>query len=131
MTSFPLFTELEEHRDKANATFHHNTKPVLVERLQMFGFERIESENRELYRLTEKATGNHYLLEISQYEITVKFKHIKSGEEVKVCSISNFELSAHTMMEIIINTIDSWLQYGVIYDYATAQKFDERAKARA
>ena len=35
------------------------------------------------------------------------------------------------MMEIIIDSIDSWLQYGVIYDYNKAQLLEERAKARA
>ena len=38
MRSFPLFAELEEERDKVNATFHKNTKPQLLERLKEFGF---------------------------------------------------------------------------------------------
>ena len=36
------------------------------------------------------------------------------------------DINRKTMMEIIINSIDSWLQYGVVYDYAKAQKLEDR-----
>ena len=29
-------------------------------------------------------------------------------------------------MNILIASIDSWLQYGVIYDYRNAQEFDKK-----
>ena len=38
MITFPLFTELEKHRDEANENFHRNIRPQLVERLKAFGF---------------------------------------------------------------------------------------------
>ena len=41
MRSFPLFSELEAHRDKVNEAFHHNVKPVLMDRLQEFGFAHL------------------------------------------------------------------------------------------
>ena len=131
MRSFPLFSELEAHRDKANEAFHHNVKPVLMERLQEFGFAPASEASPGILQLTEAATDNCYILAIHPYELDIHFQHVKTGEQILICSISNLELSAHVMMEIIIDSIDSWLQYGVIYDYAKAQLLEERAKARA
>lgn len=126
MRSFPLFSELEEHRDKANAAFHHSVRPVLTDRLQEFGFQPVNEESSGTMQIVEKATNNKYILTIHPYEIMIRFRHVKTGEQVLICSISNLELSAHVMMEIIINSIDSWLQYGVVYDYAKAQKLEDR-----
>ena len=131
MRSFPLFSELEAHRDKVNEAFHHNVKPVLMDRLQEFGFAPASEASPGILQLTEAATHNCYILAIHPYEIDIHFQHVKTGEQILICSISNLELSAHVMMEIIIDSIDSWLQYGVIYDYAKAQLLEERAKARA
>lgn len=131
MRSFPLFSELEAHRDKANETFHHSVKPVLMERLQEFGFRPVNENSPGLLQLTESATQNCYILTVHPYEIAIHFQHVKTGEQVRICSISNLELSAHVMMEIIIDSIDSWLQYGVIYDYVKAQLLEERANARS
>ena len=72
--------------------------------------------------LTEKSTNNNYLLELKPYEIIVEFEHVKTGERIKICEITNFALSAHTIMNIIIDSVDSWLQYGVVYDYVKAQQ---------
>ena len=55
---------------------------------------------------------------------------VKTGEQLLICSISNFELSAHVILDIIIDSIDSWLQYGELYDYKDAQNLTERAKKR-
>ena len=75
--------------------------------------------------LKEKSTGNLYLLTCSAYEITIMFEHVRTGEAIKICEISNFALSAHTIMNIVIASIDSWLQYGVVYDYRKAQNFED------
>ena len=56
----------------------------------------------------------------------MEFCHIKTQEKILICEISNFNLSAHTIMNILIASIDSWLQYGVIYDYRKAQEFEKR-----
>ena len=131
MITFPLFSELEKHRDEANENFHHNIKPLLLERLQAFGFQNVSEEATGLMQLQEKSTHNTYTLTIRQYELTINFQHVKTGEQVLICSISNFELSAHVIMDIIIDSIDSWLQYGVVYDYKKAQQLEERARKRA
>ncbi|MBQ7478339.1 MAG: addiction module toxin RelE [Selenomonadaceae bacterium] len=124
MFSFPTFSELEARRDKVNADFQRNTKPVLAERLQQFGFHLIDPDYTGIMKLTEGATGNHYLLSFHPYSIIVMFQHIKTDKQVKICEISNFALSAHTIMEIIITSIDCWLQYGVVYDYVKAQEME-------
>ena len=49
-------------------------------------------------------------------------------EKLLICEISNFALSAHTIMNILIASIDSWLQYGVVYDYRKAQEFGKEQK---
>lgn len=121
MFNFPTFAELEATRDKINADFHHSTKPVLIERLHHFGFQAISDDAPGIMQFSEQATDNKYLLTIRQYEITVAFQHIKTNQQIKICEISNLALSAHTILEIIINSIDCWLQYGVIYDYIKAQ----------
>ena len=121
MISFPLFSDLEAKRDKINADFHRDTKPILAERLQQFGFQLIDPEHTGLMKLCETATDNEYLLSFRPYAITVSFQHIKTNEQIKICEISNFALSAHTIMDIIIRSIDCWLQYGVVYDYVKAQ----------
>lgn len=72
-------------------------------------------------RATEKATHNNYILTIGQYEITVRFQHVKTDETVTICEISNLALNAHAMMDLLIKCIDSWLQYGIVYDYIHAQ----------
>jgi len=130
MITFPLFTELEKHRDEANENFHRNIRPQLVERLKAFGFASISEDVTGIMQLQEKSTQNKYVLAISKYEITIHFQHVKTGEQLLICSISNFELSAHVILDIIIDSIDSWLQYGEIYDYKAAQNLTERAKKR-
>lgn len=124
MITFPLFSELESRRDKTNAAFHHSTKPILLERLAQFGFQTISDDAPGLMRLTETATQNVYFLSIRQYEISIHFQHVKTGQQVLICEISNLELNAHTIMDIIIKSIDCWLQYGVVYDYVKAQKME-------
>ncbi len=104
-----MFTELEKHRDEANENFHRNIKPQLVEWLQAFGFTSIDEDNTSIMQLQEKSTQNKYVLSIRKYEITIHFQHIKTEEQLLICSISNFELSAHLIMDIIIDSIDSWL----------------------
>ena len=42
--TFPLFTELEKHRDEANENFHRNIRPQLVEWLKAFGFASISED---------------------------------------------------------------------------------------
>jgi hypothetical protein len=121
MINFPLFSELEEKRDRANAFFHRETKPQLVERLGQFGFKPSGANGRS-FALAEKATQNIYLLTIRPYEITIRFEHIRTNEHKLICEISNFGLSAHDMMNVIVASVDSWLQYGVVYDYIAAQK---------
>ncbi len=125
MLSFPLFSDLESKRDRINEAFHRDTKPVLAERLQQFGFKPVDANHIELMKLSESATNNEYMLSFSPYAITVYFQHIKTHEQIKICDISNFALSAHTIMDIIINSINCWLQYGVIYEYVKAQKLEE------
>ena len=112
MISFPLFTELEAKRDAVNAKFHRETEPQLIERFQQFGFVPRDGEDAHYMSLKEKSTGNLYLLTCSAYAI-------------KICEISNFALSAHTIMNIVIASIDTWLQYGVVYDYRKAQNFED------
>ncbi len=124
MLSFPVFSDLEAERDKVNAAFHRDTKPILAERLQQFGFQLVEPDHIGLMKLCESATNNEYLLSFRTYAITVYFQHIKTHEQIKICDISNFALSAHTIMEIIIKSINCWLQYGVIYDYVKAQELE-------
>ena len=121
MISFPVFSELEAKRDEANSRFHRETEPLLIERFQQFGFQPQDADDLSHMVLTEKSTGNHYLLTIKKYAITVEFKHVKTGSSLLICEISNFSLSAHSIMNIMIESIDSWLQYGVIYDYHQAQ----------
>ena len=130
MITFPLFAELERHRDEANSNFHHNIKPLLLERLKDFGFVQTNEDVPGLMELQEKATQNKYLLTLHRYEIIIQFQHVKTGEHVLICAISNLELSAHVIMDTIINSIDSWLQYGVVYDYKKAQGLEERARKR-
>ncbi|SHL06600.1 hypothetical protein SAMN05216582_13824 [Selenomonas ruminantium] len=130
MVTFPLFSELEKHRDEANEKFHHNIKPLLIERLREFGFVHASEEAPGIMELQEQATQNKYLLTIRKYEIIIQFQHVKTGEQVVICAISNLELSAHVIMDIIIDSIDSWLQYGVVYDYKKAQLLEDRAKRR-
>ncbi|MCR5757441.1 MAG: addiction module toxin RelE [Selenomonas sp.] len=131
MITFPLFTELEKHRDAANENFHRNVSPQLIDRLKTFGFEQISKDDVEIMQIQEKSTQNKYVLAIHKYEITIHFHHVKTGEQLLICSISNFELSAHVILDIIIDSIDSWLQYGEIYDYKAAQNLTERAKRRS
>lgn len=121
MRSFPLFAELEAKRDEINSRFHRETKPLLIERFQEFGFVPVKPNNAEYMVLTEKSTGNHYLLTISRYELRIEFEHVARHEIVKICEISNFSLSAHTIMNIAIRAIDCWLQYGIVLDYVKAQ----------
>ena len=140
MITFPLFTELEKHRDEANENFHRNIRPQLVERLNIrpqlverlkaFGFVSISEDVTGIMQLQEQSTQNKYVLAIRKYEITIHFQHVKTGEQLLICSISNFELSAHVILDIIIDSIDSWLQYGELYDYKAAQNLTERAKKR-
>ena len=126
MFNFPTFAELEEARDKINADFHRNTNPILIERLQHFGFKAISDDTPGIMQLAEQATHNKYLLTIRPYEITVCFQHIKNDQQIKICEISNLALSAHTMLDIIIKSIDCWLQYGVVYDYIQAQNLNSK-----
>ena len=90
-----------------------------------FGFVPRDGEDAHYMSLKEKSTGNLYLLTCSAYEITIMFEHVRTGEAIKICEISNFALSAHTIMNIVIASIDSWLQYGVVYDYRKAQNFED------
>ena len=76
MISFPVFSELEAKRDEANSRFHRETEPLLIERFQQFGFQPQDADNLSHMVLTEKSTGNHYLLAIKKYAITVDFKHV-------------------------------------------------------
>ena len=48
MITFPLFTELEKHRDEANENFHRNIRPQLVERLKAFGFETVKTDGHDI-----------------------------------------------------------------------------------
>lgn len=122
MISFPLFSELEARRDAMIAHFHKETEPQLIERLQQFGFRLQDPDDSTHMVLTEQATGNHYLLTIGRFAILIQFKHIKTGEIITICELSNLTLNAHNIMNILIQSIDSWLQYGVVYDYRLAQK---------
>ena len=54
MITFPLFTELEKHRDEANENFHRNIRPQLVERLKTFGFVSISEDVTGLMQLQEQ-----------------------------------------------------------------------------
>lgn len=121
MRSFPLFSELEEERDKVNASFHKNTEPQLLERLKEFGFMQPNPEVPTKLVLAEKATDNLYHLSINRFSVTIQFQHVRSGEVKLICDLSNFAMNTHAMMDLIIKCIDSWLQYGVVYDYLTAQ----------
>lgn len=121
MISFPTFLELEAKRDEVNGRFHRETEPLLIERFQQFGFKPQSENDKNHMILTEKSTNNNYLLELKPYEIIVEFEHVKTGERIKICEITNFALSAHTIMNIVIASVDSWLQYGVVYDYVNAQ----------
>ncbi len=58
MITFPLFTELEKHRDEANENFHRNIRPQLVERLKAFGFASISKGVTGIMQLQEKSKGN-------------------------------------------------------------------------
>lgn len=122
MISFPTFLELEAKRDEINGRFHRETEPLLIERFQQFGFKPQSENDKNHMILTEKSTNNNYLLELKPYEIIVEFEHVKTGEHIKICEITNFSLSAHTIMNIVIASVDSWLQYGVVYDYVKAQQ---------
>ena len=126
MIIFPVFAELEQKRDEINAHFHKETEPQLVERVQQFGFVPVQPGDLKHMLLKEKSTSNEYLLTFRPYEIRVEFCHIKKKKKILICEISNFNLSAHTIMNILIASIDSWLQYGVIYDYRKAQEFEKR-----
>ncbi len=126
MIIFPVFAELEQKRDEINAHFHKETEPQLVERVQQFGFVPVQPGDLKHMLLKAKSTSNESLLTFRPYEIRVEFCHIKTQEKILICEISNFNLSAHTIMNILIASIDSWLQYGVIYDYRKAQEFEKR-----
>ena len=84
MRSFPLFSELEAHRDKVNEAFHHNVKPVLMDRLQEFGFAPASEASPGILQLTEAATHNCYILAIHPYEIDIHFQHVKTGEQILI-----------------------------------------------
>ena len=127
MINFPLFSELEAGRDKTKEFFHHEIKPQLIERLLQFGFQKV-GDGEGLLQLAEKATGNLYVLSIHPYEIQVQFEHVKTNERQLICTISNLSLSTHEMMNIIIASVDCWLQYGVVYDYVAAQKIAQAAR---
>ena len=126
MIIFPVFAELEKKRDEINAHFHKDTEPQLIERVQQFGFVPVQPGDLKHMMLKEKSTSNEYLLTFRPYEIRVEFCHIKTQEKILICEISNFNLSAHTIMNILSASIDRWLQYGVIYDYRNAQEFDKK-----
>ena len=128
MIIFPVFTELEKKRDQINDHFHKETEPQLVERVQQFGFVPVQPGDLQHMRLKEQSTANEYLLTFRPYEIRVEFCHVKTQERLLICEISNFALSAHQIMNILIASIDSWLQYGVIYDYRAAQHYGEDEK---
>ena len=128
MIIFPVFTELEKKRDEINDHFHRDTEPQLVERVQQFGFVPVQPGDLQHMRLKEQSTANEYLLTFRPYEIRVEFCHVKTQKKLLICEISNFALSAHSIMNILIASIDSWLQYGVIYDYRTAQHYGEETK---
>ena len=124
MRSFPLFTELEEKRDKINAAFHKNVEPQLIERLHEFGFKQISADFPARMALVEQATNNIYHLSINRYNIIIQFEHVRSGELQLICEISNFEMNAHNIMDLIVKCVDCWLQYGVVFDYMGAQGFE-------
>lgn len=126
MRSFPTFAELEAKRDEVNAKFHRETEPQLIKRLQEFGFQPQGADEHHLV-LKEGSTDNCYLLTSSPYAITIEFQHVRTGESIKICEISNFSLNAHTIMNIIVTSVNYWLQYGVVYDYFTAQNFSANA----
>ena len=84
MITFPLFTELEKHRDEANENFHRNIRPQLVERLKAFGFESISEDVTGIMQLQEQSTQNKYVLAIRKYEITIHFQHVKTGEQLLI-----------------------------------------------
>ena len=128
MIIFPVFTELEKKRDQINDHFHKETEPQLVERVQQFGFVPVQPGDLQHMRLKEQSTANEYLLTFRPYEIRVEFCHVKTQERLLICEISNFALSAHQIMNILIASIDSCLQYGVIYDYRAAQHYGEDEK---
>ena len=121
MINFPLFSELEAKRDRINAAFHKETEPQLVERLKQFGFQPVSEDMPGTFMLCEQSTGNRYLRAITRYTITVRFQHVRNGETVKICEISNLELNAHEMLQLIIRAIDSYLQYGLVIDYEHLQ----------
>ena len=121
MINFPLFSELEADRDRINESFHKETEPKLIERLKQFGFSPVSESMPKTMILTETSTGNHYLLSVTRYAIMVWFQHIKNGDTVKICELSNLELSAHDMMDLIIRAINSYLQYGIVIDYRREQ----------
>ena len=123
MRSFPLFSELEAERDKVNAAFHKNVEPQLLERLKEFGFVQPDPAVPTKLVLAEQSTDNLYHLSVNRFSVTVHFHHVKNGVVKLICDISNFALNTHNVMNIIINCIDSWLQYGVVYDYEKAQDF--------
>lgn len=128
MRSFPLFAELEAERDKVNEAFHKNVEPQLIERLKEFGFMQPNPEVPNKMVLAEKATDNLYHLSINRYSITVQFQHVRSGEVKLICDISNFGMNTHKVMDLIIKCIDCWLQYGVVYDYVSAQHLEVENK---
>lgn len=123
MIVFPVFAELEKKRDDVNAKFHRETEPVLMERVQQFGFRPSTPDGHQLV-VKEQSTGNEYRLSFRPFEIRVEFCHVKTGKTEMICEISNFALSAHVIMDILIASIDSFLQYGVVYDYRKAQQFE-------
>ncbi|MBQ1941813.1 MAG: addiction module toxin RelE [Selenomonadaceae bacterium] len=125
MRSFPLFEELEAERDKINEEFHKTTEPQLIERLKEFGFMQPDPDKPTKLVLAEKSTENVYHLSINKYSVTIQFQHVRSGEVKLICDISNFALSTHNMMNIIIQCVDYWLQYGIVYDYLSAQGFKD------
>ena len=125
MRSFPLFEELEAERDKINEEFHKTTEPQLIERLKEFGFMQPDPDKPTKLVLAEKSTDNVYHLSINKYSVTIQFQHVRSGEVKLICDISNFALSTHNMMNIIIQSVYYWLQYGIVYDYLSAQGFKD------
>lgn len=47
MRSFPTFAELEVKRNAINTRFHRETKPLLIERFQEFGFVPANTNTKE------------------------------------------------------------------------------------
>ena len=90
-----------------------------------FGFMQPDPDNPTKLVLAEKATDNVYHLSINRYSVTVQFQHVRTGEVKLICDISNFAMNTHNMMNVIIKCVDYWLQYGVVYDYVSAQGFRE------